>query len=162
MFKKLYAFWLLRKIQKYLDDPDSSKVQAKFDRIFQISSQYHFAYFHFARYWAMHNQLDQAQVYIAKAIALAPKNPIYYTFLGVVLYQQKKIPDAITALQTAISFDSKNQLTQNYLALCRLENGEVPEFKKIIQSVGIFESTQLQIQMLWALEKYQKNIPLTT
>ncbi|NUM35306.1 MAG: tetratricopeptide repeat protein [Candidatus Brocadiae bacterium] len=115
---------------------------------------YAFAYFQMAKKFVELEKWEKAKEYIIKAISLEKKNAIFYTLLGIVLCEQGKFEEARQNFNIAIDLDAKNQLTHNYLAICYLKEGDEENFKKILQQKGIFESTEVQTEMILSLESH--------
>jgi len=162
MIKKVYAYFLLRIAQWYIERENFSLGIEKLEKITRIVPEYHYAYFHLAYNLLKINELNKAKNYLIKAIEYAPKNPVYHIFLGIVAYEEGAYKEAKETLQKAIKMDSSNRLSQNYLALCFLAEGQIAEFKKIIEEKGIFENADFQIKFILALERHLKNKKLKT
>ncbi len=161
MLQKLRMFFLLKNAQKTAQkgNPSASNL---FDKLIQQYPEYAFGYYHFARYWVDQQDWQKAQENIEKALTIKPTNPIFHHYQGVIYYHQKKYAEAIQSLQNALKLDPLNCLTQNYMALIHLAQGQLAEFKKIIENVGMFESDDLQIAILFTLENHLKQKELAT
>lgn len=152
MFQQWRAFWRLQQAQA-LACKDRDRALAAYRQLLEFFPAYAYVHYHFAKYWVDGRDWQQAEQHIDQAIALAPQHPIFHAYRGVIAYHQKNYEKALQSLQHALTLDPQNQLTQNYLALVHLALNHQEEFQKILEAAGLFESLDLQIELLLALEK---------
>lgn len=151
------AYFRLRKAQSCFSRGQNEKGIEILQKIQQDVPGYHFALFHLGRKLASLSKMDDALQCLQQAISHAPSNPVYHTFLGLVLYDDGKHEEAKVALLKSLALDSRNQLTHNLLALCALAAGKFGEFQGILKEKGVFESSEVQIRLALALESYRKD-----
>ncbi len=152
MFHQWRAFWRLQQAQA-LACKDRDRALIAYRQLLEFAPQYAYAYYHFARYWVEGHDWQQAEQNIDQSISLVPQHPIFHAYRGVIAYYQKNYEKALQSLQHSLTLDSQNQLTQNYLALVHLALNHQEEFHKILEQAGLFESLDLQIELLLSLEK---------
>jgi len=157
MLKRIYSFFMLRKALVLFSKQEEASGYAMLSRIFSFAPEYHFAYFHMACKQADKQDFAQAMLYIKKALTYHPKHPVYHTYKGIFLYRQGSYQEAKESLKNSIKLDEQNHLPYNYLALCHLALQDIKSFQKAMQAKGIFESTEMQIRLITAMETYLRN-----
>ena len=154
MIKRLRAYILLRIAHRNFQKGKYARGMELLEQIVVFCPDYHFAYYHLGCRFTELREFSRAQDCYCKALNYAPNNSVYHTFLGIALYEQGAYVEARQSLNMAIKLDPGNLLTHNYLALCCLAENRVDDFKQIVEKQGIFESDDLQIRLLLALEKH--------
>lgn len=157
MLKNLCSFFALSQAQKNFREGKEEKAIQILEKEIGRNPNYSFAYFHLAKFFLERRELDKAKTWIEKAIECKSGSCVYQTLLGIIYYDQKNYRQAQEAFEKALSLDKHNQLTHNYLSLCFLRQNDVETFQKRIQEKGIFESTDLQIRMMFAMEEHIEN-----
>ena len=156
MLKYIYAFYLLKVGQHYFQNDEVDKGICILEKAIKFASDYHFAYFHLACKLIEIGELSKAEAHINKALEIQPQNSIYHTYLGIIKTKVKEYEKAEESFQKAIGIDPYNQLTYNYLALNHLKQGNLKTFREIITDKGIFENSDVQIEILLSLEHYRR------
>jgi len=87
MLKRIYAFFLLRLAQKYFLDEKMEKGISLLEKSILIKPDYSFAYFQLAKKFLELEEWEKAKENIKKAISFRANNAVYYTFLGIILYE---------------------------------------------------------------------------
>ena len=137
-----------------MEQGKKEKALALIERILERVPDYHFAHFHAGSHYFQQMEFEKAEEHLDKALALSSHNPVYYTFMGKVRYEQGKYAESREAFTKAIDLDPGNQMSHDYLAICFLKEGNVEQFKNIIAQRGVFESLDFQIDLIWALESH--------
>lgn len=158
MIKQLKAYYYLRKALKFLKKEKIEQGINILKMIIEFAPKYHFAYFHLGCQLTKERDFTSAEKAFKQALDISPNNSLYYTFLGILFYKKTMYKRAEEYLEKAKKNDSFNILTHNYLALCSLAKGDIPQFKNSIETYGIFENTQLQIELAFALEQNLQKI----
>ncbi len=155
MLKRLRAYLWLRTAQYYFGQGKTADGLSLLRHLLSLVPNYHVAYFHMARQLGQIQLYDEAIVEIRKALTCTPHNSVYHTLLGKLLYEKGCYADAQEVLQHSLHIDPHNILTYNYLALCHLVQNDVVSYEKILRDKGVFESSEVHLHILLALERYR-------
>jgi cytochrome c-type biogenesis protein CcmH/NrfG len=158
MFQKFYAFVRLRYAQKRYIQGKTEKAIQLLEKNVQKCPQYSFTYLYLAQYYLAQNNMSDALLNIGKALQLESTNPVFLLWQGIIFYEQCEYCKAKESFSLASSYDPKNILIYNYIALCELQQGNIEKFETILSKYGMFESQSFQIRLLMALTKKVFNI----
>ena len=155
MFKIFRSYWGLRIAQWYFSNGKRQKAIGILEQMIVANPTYHFGYLHLAKQLAVIGEFEKSLGYLLQGVELKKTNPVYQMTLGTVFYDMGDFVRAEEAFHSALKLDSSNNLTHNFIALCRLATGDLLGFQKILKEKGIFESSEVHIRLLLALERHR-------
>ena len=152
MIKAIYIYFHFKIALWYLPKNQQKGIEI-LKKIVGHYPQCHYAHFHLG-YTLLKLNPIQAEQYFESSLNITPNNPVYRAYYAVALMEQDKFEVATTELEKASHVAPKNQMIKNYLAICYLKNNNFYRFSEIVNKEGFFESSEVQIRMLLALENY--------
>lgn len=155
MIRRLLTYADLRRAQHRFNQGKIESATDLLRAIVKRMPEYHFAYFHLASMLARLQKWDEAIVELEKAIACKPQKALYHSLLGRILYYKGAFAQAQETLRHSLQLDGNNLLSHNYLALCYLAQNDVKQYQDILREKGIFESSEMHLHILLALERYR-------
>ena len=103
-------------------------------------------------------ELNKAEPYYRKAIAINPKNPLYYKSLGELLRRQgsSRMDEAVKALSTALVLDAGDVQAKLGLALCYEKKKNYAQAQSLLEEVVQREPSLLPAHVALARAYYRQ------
>lgn len=145
---------LFSKGQKLLKSGNIELAIDSFEQTLSVDPKYARVYLHKTIALSQMKQYEEAVTSLNKAIDLAPSNPAFPMFVGIVRFDQGKYKHALRAFDKSLSITEKNALALSYkgltlICLERFDEG----FELLKESIADVNS-EFQSRLLLYCEKY--------
>lgn len=98
-------------------------------------------------------EYDQGKNILIQALELMPENPVIYQYLGIERLYQKDVSSASSYFKLALDKEKNNQLSKNYLSLCRILNGDIKKGINDIKNTGVYSNSRYCSFLMQVVEK---------